>query len=118
MRTLSNRQIAWWSLLWAAAIELVTVVLRFGFQLEASRDTASTEGVLTGGIRIHHGYIGLLLVIVAWALWRRRRPWAQRLLIAGVALFASDMVHHFIVLWWAVGSPEFHLVYPELPAGG
>nr|MBC8355760.1 hypothetical protein [Planctomycetota bacterium] len=51
-------------------IELVTVILRFGLQLESTRDTASTIGLLTFGIRVHHGYCGALLVLIAWGLSR------------------------------------------------
>ena len=34
-------------------------------------------------------------------------------LLLGAALFLSDMVHHFLVLWPVTGSPQFDLVYPE-----
>jgi hypothetical protein len=94
-------------------IEAVTVLLRFGLQLEATRDTSSTLGRLTGGIRIHHGYVGLLVVVVAAAMLSRRPLLGRWLLVVGCALVASDLVHHFLVLWPIVGDPEFYLVYPQ-----
>ena len=61
---------------------------------------------------MHHGYLGLgvglaaLLLPVpapfrAWTFW------------IGIALVASDLIHHFLVLWPLTGSPEFHIVYPD-----
>ena len=103
-------------ILYAAAltvlIEAVTVLLRFGLHLEAPRDTASTFGRLTGGMRIHHGYFGLLAVLIAAAVLRRRPLPGRWLLVVGVALVLSDLVHHLLVLWPIVGSPQFHLLYP------
>lgn len=100
--------------LWlTVAIEVVTLILRFGFALESTRDTASTIGVLTFGIRIHHGYIGA--VMIPLGLWQHRRnrlSLGRWIYIIGVALFLSDMIHHFLVLWPITGSPHFHLVYP------
>ena len=37
--------------------------------------------------------------------------WTNVLVIAGVGLFVSDMVHHFLVLWPLTGTPEFHIKY-------
>jgi hypothetical protein len=93
-------------------IELVTIVLRFGFALESTRHTASTIGVLTMGLRIHHGYCGALIVIVAWGLSQQYARIAKWGYVAGWALFLSDMIHHFAVLWPITGSPQFHLFYP------
>src|SRR5258708_2352507 len=72
-----NKALAWcaaqspwkvlvWGLLLALVIEGFTVVLRFGLHLESTRDTASTIGTMTFGLRIHHGYIGLFLLPLAW----------------------------------------------------
>ena len=109
----SVKQVVLYSAVLTALIEGVTVLFRFGLHLESSRDTASTVGRLTGGIRIHHGYIGVLAVLIAATLLHRRPlSWGRWLLVAGIALVLSDLVHHFLVLWPIVGSPEFHLVYP------
>ena len=113
--TLSRRAVINWSIGLTLLVEAVTVVLRFGFKLSSTEETASTVGVLTAGIRIHHSYIGIVMLIVAWQLFKRVRParrlWVQWLLIAGWAMFMSDMIHHFLVLWPIEGSPQFDLTY-------
>ncbi len=93
-----------------ALIEGVTAVCRFGLGLESTRDTASTVGRLTGGIRLHHGYIGVLLLLFAWR-WGRESPGRRWGLIVGWSLVLSDLIHHFVVLWLTTGSPQFDLVY-------
>ncbi len=111
-RELSVRQIIIWSVLTTAILELITVILRFGFALESQRDTASTIGVLTMGLRIHHGYIGVVLVLAALALRKKLAPGLRHwMIVSGVGLFLSDMVHHFIVLKTVTGSAEFHFFY-------
>lgn len=112
MRRLRGKQMVLWALLLAVVIEAVTVMFRFGFKMESTRDTASTIGVLTRGIRIHHGYVGVLVIIVSFLCLRARPTLARWMLVVGTALVLSDMIHHFAVLWPIVGSPEFDLVYP------
>ena len=107
------KQVILYSAALTALIEAVTVLFRFGLRLESTKDTASTIGWLTGGIRVHHGYIGLLLILIAAAVLRRwPLSWGRWLLIVGIAMVFSDLVHHFLILWPIVGSPEFHLFYP------
>ena len=112
LRMLSGWQVIGWSIGLAVLIEAVTVILRFGLGLESTHDTASTVGRLSGGVRIHHGYIGLLAVGAAVAVLRRFPAATRWLLVIGLALVVSDLVHHFLVLWPIVGSPQFDLVYP------
>jgi len=95
-------------LLLATAIELVTCLLRFGLHLEATRDTSALGG-LTFGLRIHHGYVGLAMMIVGLLL--ARGIVLRWLLIVGAALVVSDLVHHFLILWLITGSPQFDLFY-------
>jgi hypothetical protein len=95
------------------AIEAFTIVMRYGFEMQSTRDTASTIGVLTFGLRIHHGYVGVVMILsalVTAARWPRLRP---HLLVWGAALVCSDLIHHFLVLWPIEGSPEFHIWYGE-----
>ena len=99
------------SIVLTVLIEAVTVLLRFGLGMQSTEETASTVGRLTGGIRIHHGYLGVLAMLIA-AGAARRHPAAAWLLVLGIALVASDLIHHFLVLWPIVGSPQFDLVYP------
>ncbi len=113
MKPLSMRQIVVYSLLLTALLEGVTVFFRFGLGMEATKATASTTGRLTGGVRVHHGYLGIVAILVAAAMLRRRPDVARWLLVVGVALVLSDAVHHFLVLWPIVGSPQFDLVYPQ-----
>lgn len=94
------------------AIEVVTVVLRFGFALDSTRDTASTIGVLTLGLRVHHGYCGIVIVLVAWGLSQHFPRCSRLLYIVGWSLFLSDVIHHFAVLWPITGTPQFDLFYP------
>ena len=96
-------------LLWAVTIETITAVLRLGADLSAQHDTAWLAP-LTFGIRIHHGYIGILCLIAAGV--RRWSPeWRNGLCIIGIGLFVSDALHHFVVLWIVTGAPEFNFVY-------
>lgn len=101
-----------WTLLLTAVMELVTCLFRFGFKMQSTRDTKFIAK-LTFGIRIHHGYIGILLVIIALLFLRKKTPtWFWASIIVGLSLFLSDIIHHFLVLWPITNSPEFHLVYP------
>jgi hypothetical protein len=93
--------------------ELLTVVLRYGLGLDMTRDSASTLSGVTFGLRIHHGYVGVVLVLLAWLLCHRGSRWLQVLLTLGLALVISDLVHHFAVMWPLEGDPHFDLVYPD-----
>ena len=107
----SHRSLLWQTIAWTVLLEVITVVLRFGFSLQSTRDTASTVGRLTFGLRIHHSYIGIALLPVAMWLDRRSPKWSTILLALGLGLFFSDMIHHFVVLWLVTGSPQFDLLY-------
>jgi hypothetical protein len=100
-----------YTLIWTTIFEVVTCVLRFGAELESTRDTASTIGQLTLGLRVHHSYFGMMLLpmaAVAEARFPRLCQWA---IVIGLGLFFSDLFHHFVVLWYFTGSPQFDLVY-------
>ena len=102
------------TLVLTAITEGITLICRFGLGLQATRDTASTIGLLTSGIRIHHAYIGVVVIALALLL-RRRLARFDWILSLGIALVLGDLVHHFLVLWPLVGDPEFHLLYPRHP---
>ncbi len=100
-----------WIVVLTILMEGITIIFRFGFGYEATRDTKYFS-VITLGFRIHHGYIGIILVLFA-AYWLEEglfRIWAIRI---GWALIASDLIHHFLVLWPITGDPQFHLRYPK-----
>lgn len=98
--------------IWIAALTIAfeagTCWLRFGHGF-TSREKTRLVGRFTRGIRIHHGYVGLVMMaIVASAPNVFAAEWAWRI---GWALFLSDAIHHFLVLWPLTGSPEFDLTY-------
>jgi hypothetical protein len=92
------------------AIEFVTVVLRFGFFLESNVHTCWLAR-FTRGLRVHHSYVGVLL-LAASPLLGPASIGGTALFLAGAALALSDLMHHFLVLWPITGSPEFHVWYP------
>ena len=104
-------QLVWQVVALTVVLELLTVTLRFGLDLESARDTAATIGVLTLGLRVHHGLCGLLVLLVAWGASREFPKLAHVGLVIGWALFLSDAIHHFLVLWPVTGSPQFDLFY-------
>lgn len=107
MRT---RRIALYALILTAIFEAITCVLRFGLDLQSTRETSAVAR-FTFGLRIHHSYPGALLMVVCAFL----KPSRLRdvLLIVGIALLASDLIHHFLVLWPITGSPQFDLTYKK-----
>ena len=109
LAALSPRETCAWGLALAGAIEALTCVLRFGFELESHVHT-SAMAPFTFGLRVHHGYWGILLLVIA-AFVKKRRAFRNALLVLGLGLFVSDVVHHFLVLWPITGSPEFYLMY-------
>lgn len=82
--------------------------------MQITRDTASTVGVLTMGLRIHHLYMGAVAIPIGlWWHKHRSAKWGRWIFIVGVAAFFSDLIHHFLVMWPITGDPHFHLVYPK-----
>jgi cardiolipin synthase len=93
----------------AVLFEAATAALRFGLGLRSTRDT-SLLAPYTFGVRVHHGYVGAVMLLAAvFVRWKVLRQW---MVVLGLALVVSDLLHHFAVLWPATGDPEFHLVYP------
>ncbi|MGE0384337.1 MAG: hypothetical protein AB7Q97_06360 [Gammaproteobacteria bacterium] len=99
-----------WMLALGLLFEAATAVARFGLDLHSTRDTAMLAR-WTFGLRIHHGYIGLLLLAAATRAGRRPRTQAWLARVGG-ALLLSDLMHHCLVLWPLTGSPQFDLTYP------
>src|SRR5438094_8113188 len=79
-----------YGLILGVIVEAITVGFRFVLGMQATRDTASI-GALTFGLRVHHGYIGLFLVPLAWCfpLGLRHALWV----IAIASLFSAFMHH-------------------------
>ncbi len=101
-----------YGMLLAVAIESFTMWTRFGLGLQSTRDTTLVARVSLG-IRIHHGYVGLLILFVAWAFFNRHPGLCKALSMIALALVFSDLAHHFLVLWPITGDPQFDLVYPK-----
>ena len=100
----------WWILALTLLFEAITCLFRFGFGMQSTRDTIAIARY-SFGIRIHHGYIGVLLLLAAPFFPNRfLRSWLIRV---GAALVLSDLAHHFLVLWPITGNPEFDLIYPK-----
>jgi hypothetical protein len=112
--TRTRRATVLWGLVLAVLLEVVTCLLRFGLQLQSTRDTR-VMGVCTFGYRIHHAYTGVLLLLVALLI--SRGSWRTLCVVLGIGLVLSDLAHHFAVLWPITGDPQFHLRYADLAAG-
>lgn len=85
-------------LLVGVLMEAFTCLLRFGLGLRTA-DYRDLLLSLTLGVRVHHGYVGLVL-LAAWApsrLVSGSTPWINLALLMGLALFLSDAVHHAIL---------------------
>lgn len=97
------------TLILTVLFEAVTAFGRLGCDFQATRDT-KVIGIFTRGWRIHHCYVGTVVGGFGFALVD---PAQTLVFCVGVALVASDLAHHFLVLWPLTGSPEFHIRYPS-----
>jgi hypothetical protein len=89
--------------------ELSTCVGRFGFKISL-KEKEQVIKKLTLGIRIHHGYVGIgmiLAAVVANAYVSSHSPWPSLLGVVGWGLLLSDTIHHFLVLYFMTGKTEF-----------
>ena len=108
---LSTGEVMLLTLFLSVILESITAFLRFGLGVRADK-TAPFIKRLTFGIRVHHGYIGALLLFAAWIV--REPVYIHNFaLILGGSLAISDFIHHVLVLWPITGSPQFHLKYPR-----
>lgn len=56
-------------------------------------------------IHVHHLFFGLL--VIGLAIYYNNSVGVS----LGIGIVISDLIHHFITLWWIIGDPEFHFVY-------
>jgi len=108
----SSKSTFLWILALTILFETLTCFLRFGLDLQSTRDTSMLRS-LTFGFRIHHGYVGVIMVLLSLLLpaqLAKVRTWVFRI---GMALVLSDLAHHFLVLWPITGDPKFDLLYPN-----
>ena len=92
----------WLTLLWltlgtTALFEIVTCIFRFGFKMR-SREIAPRFKKYTLGMRIHHGYVGAVMIPPTLLLVPEGSFLALGLLAFGAGLILSDLLHHFVVL--------------------
>jgi len=94
----------------ALIFELLTIILRFGFMLNSPTHTRPLAK-LTAGFRIHHGYpgAGMLMLI---PIFPSPTIISSVLIITGIMLFLSDLLHHALILPIFAGNHEFDLKYP------
>ena len=106
---ISFRKTALLGVIFALWYEFFTCVSRFMLHLQSTRDTAFLSN-FTFGLRIHHGYIGFALMCISPFL--KTSHYKKIMLIAGIMLFLSDLIHHFGVLLPVTGTPGFDFFYP------
>ena len=94
----------------ALPYEAATLAFRFGLGMRACT-TFARFAPWTFNIRVHHGYVGAVLLVAAF--WLDPSLGRSALMIAGWSMLLSDLAHHFIFLWWLTGSPQFDLRYPK-----
>jgi len=91
-------------------VEFATVITRFTFKI-SSKETyikIMKKFKLKRFYHFHHLFLGIIMAIIFYI-------YQQPLLFnIGVGVFASDVVHHLVVLWAVVGNPEFHIVYKNI----
>lgn len=94
----------------ALIFEIITVILRFGFKFTSPTHTKVLSR-FTSGFRVHHGYPGAGMLMVV-PLIPNPTIVASLVIILGIMLFLSDLIHHSIVLPICVGNHEFDIKYP------
>ena len=94
----------------ALIFELLTIVLRFGFKMTSPTHTRPISKFTTG-YRIHHGYPGAGMLMI-FPLVPSPTIVGSVLIILGLMLFVSDLVHHALILPIFSGNHEFDLKYP------
>lgn len=101
---------SWEIILWTTFIlEFITILGRFVLKLK-SRDFF--EGYMNKKSlkkipHFHHLFIGLIILLIALILDN------SLYINLGAGVILSDLVHHFVILWFFIGNPEFHLVYKK-----
>ncbi|MCA9302764.1 MAG: hypothetical protein KC996_01440 [Phycisphaerales bacterium] len=97
----------------ALLFELLTIILRFGFKMTSPTHTRPIARV-TRGFRVHHGYPGIGL-LAAVPIMPMPALLVSFVLIVGIMLFLSDLIHHAVVLPIFAGHHEFDIKYPGHP---
>ena len=97
------------TLVLTAAFEILTIFCRFGLGISIKTREKQIKK-FTLGVRIHHGYLGLGLMLLCGGIyyWELLELGYLCLLsIIGWVLLLSDLIHHFLVLKLITGNSEF-----------
>ena len=89
--------------------ELATCTGRFALKI-SFKEKEQVIKKLTFGIRIHHSYVGIGMILaaaIASLFVSGKPPWLSLLGILGWGLLLSDIIHHFLVLYLVTGNTEF-----------
>lgn len=109
---LRNLSILKVSLLFTLLFEGLTLISRFMLKMESTRDTGFLQD-FTFGLRIHHSYFGLCLLLLILLKRNLFGKYARWVIAMSIALILSDLIHHFLILWPITGSHDFDLFYPN-----
>src|SRR5262245_35113562 len=115
MRSLTLRQVLIGSLLSTLGFLALLLLFRFGFASDSEVTPDAGLGWLTGGVRLHPAYLGIVLLALALLLRSRRAVMVPWLVVFGAGLVLSDLIFHLLVLWPIFGDPELSLVYARPP---
>lgn len=97
-------------ILLAISLELLTVFVRFKFKIK-TKDVLikiMKHFDLKKIVHFHHGFVGIIIFVIAY--FYGLFFWAD----IGFGILISDAIHHFLVLWPIMGSPEFHVLYRNI----
>ena len=97
----------WFIIITAVVIEVITIIGRFGFNISTKSLWVKVMKHYNRRhwVHVHHVFIGLLVVAIALIVKN------NLVLNLGLGVIMSDAIHHFIILWPLIGSPEFHIIY-------
>lgn len=94
----------------AIFIELFTVLTRFAFKVSSKEVYVKImrKFGLKKFYHIHHMFLGIAAALFFYLFQH------ETLFSIGLGIMASDIIHHFFVLWILLGNPEFHIVYKDI----
>jgi hypothetical protein len=92
-------------------VELLSIIIRFLFKISAMEINIKImrKLKLKRFYHFHHLFSGILIAVIFYSFYPN-----ALLFNIGLGIAASDIVHHFIVLWIIMGNPEFHIVYKNV----
>jgi len=88
-------------------IETLTIFGRFVFKISSKNFYIhlTKKLKLKYIIHIHHLFLGIIISIISYYYN------LTTFFNLGLAMVLSDLIHHFIILQYIIGNPEFHIIY-------